>query len=238
MAREVLALAGVLLIGAAAGFWLSEQRSAALYRAAEAELAELNREVEADASREYFEQMGRLLVEEGLLESEEDSEVQRLARARTLAAVSTSGAEDNRRMTRFLTDMDLATTSDPVKILRASYLPNAQLAGAYLPAADLYVSTLRGADLSGAFLISANLGGAGLGDADLGGAVLRYAALDHADLRGADLRDADLTRASMAGADLRGANLEGAKVTDEQLDACESLDGARMPDGSLRTPEG
>jgi uncharacterized protein YjbI with pentapeptide repeats len=34
------------------------------------------------------------------------------------------------------------------------------------------------------------------------------------------------------GADLRGADLESAKLTDEQLDTCEFLAGATMPDGS------
>src|SRR3712207_6387858 len=124
-AWDLLVLAGALLVGIASGFWFSEQRNADLYRAAERELAKIEREVEADTSREYFDQMGSLLIEEGLLDSVEDSEVQNLARARTLAAVANSGAEDNRRMTRFLTNMDLVTTSDPVRILKASHLPGA-----------------------------------------------------------------------------------------------------------------
>jgi len=34
---------------------------------------------------------------------------------------------------------------------------------------------------------------------------------------------------------LKGANLEDANVTDEQLAACKSLEGATMPDGSEHT---
>jgi uncharacterized protein YjbI with pentapeptide repeats len=54
----------------------------------------------------------------------------------------------------------------------------------------------------------------------------------HTDLEGADLRNADLSLAAVEGADPRGADLESAKLTDEQLDTCEFLAGATMPDGS------
>jgi hypothetical protein len=62
----------------------------------------------------YFEQMRQLLLERDLRASETDSEVQRLARARTLATVANSDAEDNRNVTRFLTDMDLVKESSVV----------------------------------------------------------------------------------------------------------------------------
>ena len=216
-AWEALVVVGALLVGAAAGFWFSEQRNAARYQAVEDELAKLEREDDGVALRTYFDQMAQLLLDRNLLGSEDDGEVQQLARARTLTAIAASDAEDNRSLTRFLSDTDLVTGTDPVSILRGAYLPNVELSGAFLPAADLYTSKLGGADLSGAFLISANLAGSILSDADLEGANLRYA---------------DLSHASLIGADLRGANLGGAKVTDEQLDTCESLQGATMPDGS------
>jgi uncharacterized protein YjbI with pentapeptide repeats len=241
---EALVIVGALLVGAAAGFWFSEQRNAARLQAVEDELARLGREDDGVALRTYFEQMAQLLLDRDLLDKvllgrvflgpEEDGEVQKLARARTLTAIADSDAEDNRSLTRFLSDTDLVTGTDPVSLLRGAYLPNADLSGAFLPGADLYISKLGGADLSGAFLISADLGGSILSDADLEGANLRYADLDHTDLDGADLKDADLSQASLVGADLRGADLEGASVTQEQLDACESLQGATMPDGSKR----
>jgi uncharacterized protein YjbI with pentapeptide repeats len=229
---EALVVLGVLLVGFAIGFWYSEQRNAARYQVVTDELAKLEREENKAALREYFDQMARLLLERDLLDSQDGDEVQDLARARTLAAISASDAEDNKSLTRFLTDMDLVKGSDPVRLLQRSYLPNVDLSGAFLPAADLYVSSLRGADLSGAFLVSANLGGSILSDADLKGADLMYANLDHTELDGADLRDADLTRASLEEADLSGANLSGATVTKEQLDTCKSLTNATMPDGS------
>ena len=229
---EALVIVGALLVGAAAGFWFSEQRNAARYQAVEDQLAKLEREDDGVALRTYLDQMAQLLLEEDLLGSEDDGEVRKLARARTLTAIADSDADDNRSLTRFLSDQDLVTGTDPVSILRGAYLPNVELSGAFLPAADLYVSKLGGADLSGAFLISANLGGSILSDADLDGANLRYADLDHTDLDGANLKDADLSHASLVGTNLRGADLEGASVTQEQLDACESLQGATMPDGS------
>jgi uncharacterized protein YjbI with pentapeptide repeats len=221
---DLLVVLGVLIVGAAAGFWLSEQRNAARYQEVENELVKLEQELageqrsqNAAALQAYFEQMTHLLLQRDLRASEKDSEVQRLARARTLAIVANSDAQGNRSVTRFLTDLDLVKGSDSVRLLSQSHLPDAQLGGAFLPAADLNTSLLRGADLGGAMLISANLSGAILSDADLGGANLAYT----------NMQDAVL-----ASADLSGANLTNAVVTGEQLDACKSLKGATMPDGS------
>jgi uncharacterized protein YjbI with pentapeptide repeats len=95
------------------------------------------------------------------------------------------------------------------------------------------IITLRGADLSGANLDDAELSGDSLNGAKLSGATLRNAALREADLSGADLSDADLS----------DANLRDAKgVTNEQLSAASSLEGATMPDGqtlkSTTNPDG
>jgi hypothetical protein len=241
---DLLVVLGVLIVGAGVGYWLSEQRNAARYQEVENELAKLEQELagekrsqNAAALQAYFEQMTHLLLQRDLRASAKDSEVQRLARARTLAIVANSDAQGNRSVTRFLTDLDLVKGSDPVRLLSQSHLPEAQLGGAFLPAVDLNTSLLRGADLGDAMLISANLSGAILSDADLGGANLAYtnmqdAVLAGADLSGANLRRAVLTGADLSGADLSGANLTNAVVTDEQLDACKSLKGATMPDGS------
>jgi Pentapeptide repeats (8 copies) len=55
--------------------------------------------------------------------------------------------------------------------------------------------------------------------------------LHEAKLRGADLRGADLRLANLQSANLQGADLQEAKVTDEQLAAAWSLQGATMPEG-------
>ena len=86
---------------------------------------------------------------------------------------------------------------------------------------DLHGTNLRGANLREAYLRGANLEDANLQGANLQGANLKDAYLqkagrDRADLQGADLKDADLRRV---------------EVTDEQLAATLSLQGATMPDG-------
>jgi uncharacterized protein YjbI with pentapeptide repeats len=132
--------------------------------------------------------------------------------------------------------------------LQGAYLPEAnlqgagllyaQLQGAYLPHADF-----QGADLQGANLIEAQLQGAylqaNLPHADFQGAHLTYAQLQGANLReanlqGANLREANLQGANLREANLQWANLQGAAVTDEQLAATRSLQGATMPNGSKR----
>jgi uncharacterized protein YjbI with pentapeptide repeats len=221
---DLLVVLGVLLVGAAAGYWFSERQKDALQQEVEVELANLEQQLEAGqrpddpaALQAYLEQMTRLVIESGLRESEADSDVRRAARARTLTVVANLDAEGNRIVTRFLTDLDLVKGSDSVRLLSEAYLPDADLEGAFLPAADLNTSLLRGADLGNAMLISANLSGANLSNADLRGANLAYANLEGANLEGADLSGADLTNAA---------------VSDEQLDASKSLKGATMPDGS------
>jgi uncharacterized protein YjbI with pentapeptide repeats len=235
-----LVIFGVLLVGAAAGFLLSEQRNAARYQEVENELGKLEHELQGEHSsrdaaalQAYFEQMTHLLLERGLRVSEADGEVRQLARARTLAIVANSDAVGNRSVTRFLTELDLTKGTDTVRLLSQSDLADAELGGAYLPAADLNTSFLGDASLSGAMLVSANLSGAVLSDADLRSANLAYADLQGAVLVDADLSGANLERAALTNADLSGANLAGAAVTTDQLNLSESLGGATMPDGSV-----
>jgi uncharacterized protein YjbI with pentapeptide repeats len=236
---DVLMVLGVLLVGAAAGFWLSEQRNAARYQEVQNALVKLEQELRGEQRSQsaaelqaYFEQMTQLLLERDLRSSEADSDVQRLARARTVAIVANTDAEGNRSVTRFLTEVDLVKGSDTVRLLSQSYLPDADLGGAFLPAADLNTSVLRGTNFNGAMLVSANLSAAILSEANLGSANLGYANLEGAELVGADLSGANLDRAVLTNADLSGANLTDATVTEEQLDASKSLKGATLADGS------
>jgi uncharacterized protein YjbI with pentapeptide repeats len=55
--------------------------------------------------------------------------------------------------------------------------------------------------------------------------------LQDADLEGADLKVADLRGTNLNGTNLSRANLQGARVTQEQLEAAYSLEGATMPNG-------
>jgi uncharacterized protein YjbI with pentapeptide repeats len=83
--------------------------------------------------------------------------------------------------------------------------------------AELTITSLKGANLDGARLPESLLGGADLTNADLSGAVLTDAVLS-----GAVLTDAVLTGAVL---------YKAVGVTCTQLNACESLKGATMPNG-------
>jgi uncharacterized protein YjbI with pentapeptide repeats len=108
--------------------------------------------------------------------------------------------------------------SDPSQVDKSSRLAPATFNNRHLTLTELDEADLREADLSGAYLYKANLGRANLA---------RTVLVD------TDLRHADLTGAELSGAVLDRADLTDAKVTREQLDACESYDGATMPDGSV-----
>jgi uncharacterized protein YjbI with pentapeptide repeats len=180
----------------------------------EQELQGEQRSQNAAELQDYFEQMTHLVLERDLRTPEADSEVQSLARVRTLAIVANSDAEGNRGVTRFLTELDLVKASDPVRLLGQSYLPNADLGGAFLPAADFNTSALKNTNLSGTMLVSANLSGTILSEADLRSANLGYTNLDRAELVGADLSGTNLDKAVLKNADLSEANLTDAAVTD------------------------
>src|SRR5215204_3921027 len=62
--------------------------------------------------------------------------------------------------------------------------------------------------------------------------------LSGATLVGTDLSNADLIGADMRGANLSKANLRGAIIPRERLAACESFEGATMPDGPKRSRPG
>jgi uncharacterized protein YjbI with pentapeptide repeats len=114
--------------------------------------------------------------------------------------------------------------------LRGVNLNGADLEGANLSNANLgtffpHDGYPRGVKLSGANLSGANLSGAFLGDAGL-----YDANLSDANLSGAFLGNAHLTGADLSGADLSGADLR-ASVTEEQLEAAKTLEGATMPNG-------
>ena len=192
----------------------------------------------------YLDQMGTLLLDRGLRNASEESDVRRLARARTLVVLDALGSDRLDRALRFLEETGLiqAGPSDRPPIISLKYanlrdleltgkqlLRSADLTQAWLSGADLSEAHLGGADLTGAYLMDAKLSGAYLYDTDLGGA----------DLSGADLSDAEgrfesgarMVRTRLDGADLGGADLTNARVSEEQLREAESLEGATMPDG-------
>lgn len=184
----------------------------------------------------YLDEMRDLLLDWGLRDAEgSESEVSRLARARTLTVLQALGPDRKRSLIRFLWEADLITGEHPVISLY-----NADLSRADLSRMNLILTNFVGANLRGA-----NLSGSGLsvlrGSGDMlfrsepleslmqpqSAATLRAANLSGALLRGTGLPGVDLWNANLSGADLTGA-----RVSEEQLELCESLAGATMPDGS------
>ncbi len=170
----------------------------------------------------YLDQMGTLLLDRDLRAAGENSDVRRLARARTLVVLDALGPSRQERALRFLYEAELLQAKppdeQPVIPLKYASLENIELPYRLLLRGD----NLQQADISGANLASTDLRGTDLEGADLEGA----------DLSGAFLEGADLSGANLSGANLKGANLKGAHVTNEQLAESESLEGATIPDGT------
>jgi hypothetical protein len=166
----------------------------------------------------YLSEMGSLLLEEDLRDSERGSEVRTLARARTLMVLEMLDPERKSEAMQFLDEANLVHTT-PSK-------------------PKVPVISLEGANLIGTDLENANFTGAKLEGADLRGTDLRRADLTdgwliYADLSGADLENADLSGVHLFVVDFREANLRGAiGITNEELEQqAESLEGATMPNG-------
>jgi uncharacterized protein YjbI with pentapeptide repeats len=224
-------------------------------RRAEAEQAVQEQRAQQATLQAYLDQMGTLLLDRDLHGADEDSDVRRLARARTLVVLDALDPGRQNKVFRFLSETELiqAGTGDRPPIVSLKYaslrgfelqgkhlLENTDLTQAKLYGADLSQAHLEATDLSGAHLEDANLEGASLVGASLSGAYLRDVHLGGADLSGAYLTDADgrfesgarMNGADLSGADLSGADLTNAEVTRDQLQRVASLKGATLPDGS------
>ena len=177
------------------------------------------------ALQTYLDQMNRLLLEKGLRDSAEGSEVRTLARAQTLTVLEALDPDRRSQVLRFLMEAELIQGTKekaPVISLRQANLEGVEVPGANLSGADLHLAnlsdaTLWGADFTNAFLFSADLSGANLGSG-AGGPE------SAATLRGANLSYADLSYANLT-------NAMG--VTNKYLEReAGSLEGTIMPDGS------
>jgi uncharacterized protein YjbI with pentapeptide repeats len=175
------------------------------------------------ALQAYFEQMGDLLTDHNLIDTDR-RDIQQLALAQTLTVLARLDGPRKGALVRFLHGAELISTSKTI----------IRLTGANLRGAKLIGVDLVGAKLSRGYLSNANLHGANLRDTNFVFADLVGAKLTGADLRGAKLIGADLSDADLSDADLGGADLSDAKVTEDQLAACKSLSGATMTDGSKR----
>ena len=210
----------------------------------------------------YLGKMQGLLLDKGLREASEDSEVRSVARAVTTTTIKELDADRNALLFRFLREASLVGMPDNVKevskakslslltgldlqgvILRnaplfwASFsyadLSYADLSGANLSYADLSDANLSNTDLSGANLSNTDLFGANLFETNLSNTDLNGANLYKTDLSHADLRSADLRSADLRSADLRNANLSGANLSGTNL-IHANLSGANLSHADLR----
>jgi uncharacterized protein YjbI with pentapeptide repeats len=219
-------------------------------RRAEAERELAEQRAQDEALQAYLDQMSSLLLEKDLRDSEEDSEVHILARARTATVIQRLDADGNRNVIRFLNEASLTGNGQS----SISLLTNANLQGAHLEGVNLSDINLRGADLNGANLryssvAFADLSGANLSDANLNNAYLfetdlspinpvREADLSNADLSSADLggtvlRDADLSEADLSNAYLGSADLSNAYMVGANLSNADKLDDADLSNANL-----
>jgi uncharacterized protein YjbI with pentapeptide repeats len=232
---ELLIVPVVLAVGALLfNLSLNARQLETEERRAAAQIEAENQRAQEERLQTYLEQMGTLLIDEGLLNSEEDDEARYLARARTLAVLRRADDTQKRSVVEFLAESGLAGSDAPGNDVEPVVsLANANLAGADLAILDyLRGADLTEADLSGAFMMRIDLDEANLTRAQLDGADLTDAYLPRADLTDADLSNANLRLADLRGADLEDANLEGATgVTVEELEEqAASLEAATMPD--------
>jgi Pentapeptide repeats (8 copies) len=204
-----------------------EDRRAKEARDIEAARTQEARELEAqraheDALQKYFEQVGKLLIEQPLYKASPTDTLSVVVRAQTLAVLEGLDPDRKRILLQFLYESGLISKSKPVVSLRGADLTGANLSVAILIYANLRRTRLVGAALIFAFLSEADMVAADLSLADLGGST---------DLSETNLQEANLRGANLIEADLRGANLQDAKVTDAQLEQAKSFEGAIMPNG-------
>src|SRR5215211_8056161 len=109
---------------------MEEQQQALEERRAEAERELADQRAQDEALQAYLSQMGSLLLEKDLRESEEDSEVRTLARARTLTVLGRLDPSRRSAVMEFLVEAELVQSVEGSE-------PIIRLAGTDLSAASL-----------------------------------------------------------------------------------------------------
>jgi hypothetical protein len=157
---------------------------------------------EEDALQAYFEQMGSLLTNHNLIDTDR-GDIRQLANAHTLTVLARLDGERKGSVVRFLY-------------------------GAGLIYKNRTVVNLTGATLTGAILIRANLENANLSNAYLQDSYLMATSLVGADLRATHLADATLDWVNLTGADLKGADVSEKQLAScASLDDATMPDGQK-----------
>src|SRR5919112_669351 len=140
-----------------------------------------------DALQSYFEQIGDLLTDHDLINTERE-DIRQLAQSQTVTLLARLNGPRKGSVVRFLQAAGLIYAGKQVVALTGADLSEADLRNAYLRRLGVRRSNLRGTDLRDAYL-------------------------SEADLRGANLRGANLRGANLGGVDLGGVDLEGADLS-------------------------
>ena len=245
-----------IILGGGA-FWFQSQASNTAQRS-EDQRADAQLKIEDDRERQaalhtYLSNISTLLLDKNLIEATEENPVREIARATSLNTLRQLDSKRKGLLITFLYDSGLVGFTNPPGERDQNGIESADeiFPDSQLPIIDLFGADLSGADLNEAFLegidlFKADLTGANLKFADLNAAQLAFANLEGANLQGSDLSNANLSFANLKGVDLRGefeafldgANLEfsdltGANVTNQQIAQADSLEGLKLPDGSL-----
>src|SRR5215212_9762168 len=222
---QLLSALAIPIVLTAAGFWFTSQQ-ARHQQHIEKQRAEAEQKLEEQRAQDtalqaYLDQMGALMLNENLRDSEEDSEARTLARARTFTVLGRLDPERKRSAVQFLYESSLIHKEDPIVDLSNADLRSVDLRLKDLSEADLSEADLSNADLSHANLSHANLNSAILSDADLTGATLTVAYLNRSNLSNAILMGADLSYADLSHANISGAALSGAAASGTNLSGVE-----------------
>jgi hypothetical protein len=200
---------------AGGGLWFNAQQ-----REREQRIA--SERAQDEALQGYLDGMSQLLTdkERPVHSAQPGDSLSTVARARTLTVLGRLDSGRKRSVLQFLFESGMIYKEQT--LLDEGGLIERRHNLISLEQADLRGADLLGTVLSGTYLRGAFKGWANLREADLSGANLSMANLIYAALSKANLREADLS----------GANLREAKgVTNEQLSAAISLEGATMPNG-------
>jgi ABC-type multidrug transport system fused ATPase/permease subunit len=215
---QLLIIPAILAGGA---YWLNKSARKQEIEIAE-KRAETERKIASDNRQEtalqtYLDKMTELLLDKKLRESEVNSEVRAVARARTLTVLRRLDKDRKGALLRFLYEANIIDINKRV----------IDLSGANLREADMSGANLSGANLSGADMSRANLSGADMSGADMSWEDLIKACLSGAHVSKANMVMACLSVADMKKADMSKVDMSRAKYTKNAKDIRDTI----WPDG-------
>jgi hypothetical protein len=220
---------------------LEQQRRELEERLRQSELSQTRLLAHRAAMQDYIGRISALLPK---LRNENEKEVRRIARARTLTLLSGLDGAGRGEVALHLAELGLISREKPIIGLRGAMLGEARFepftelkdldfSGGFLVGAQLVGVTLRNTSLAQANLTGATFSSAGLYELNLDGANLSEAKLNTVTMEGGSFKTqqmagADLSYATLRRVDLRGADFGDTTLTDtvfEQVTIDETTRG-------------